>query len=199
MEQYGVTITPAEEQKLFAMDEGTMIENLVGRMPSQTKEQFEHFFLQLQLIVSTATRIRTALEEGTPSLIEEALNDADETGITPYILKMALVQAGSEVTNLQRTHDRWATETEARMSNLLRGQEDAMQAQKQLASAQQQLAEYSGNHKGKGKKMMMGLAAKNDRACKEGFFDEWRNLIIKEKKENEIRKEYEERIVAANQ
>merc|ERR1712224_929795 len=105
MEQYGVTITPAEEQKLFAMDEGAMIENLVGRMPQQTKEQFEHFFLQLQLIVSTATRMRMGLEEGTPKAIEEALNDADETGITPYILKMAIVQAGAEVSSLGQQHE----------------------------------------------------------------------------------------------
>merc|ERR1719235_3153095 len=82
MEQYGVTITPAEEQKLFAMDEGAMIENLVGRMPQQTKEQFEHFFLQLQLIVSTATRMRSALASGTTQGIEQALQDADRTGIT---------------------------------------------------------------------------------------------------------------------
>merc|ERR1719247_1340443 len=101
MEQYGVTISPAEEKRLFQLDEGAMIEQLVSKMPQQTKEQFEHFFLQLQLIVSTATRIRTALEEGQPFAIEEALNDADETGITPYILKMSLVQAGSEATSLR--------------------------------------------------------------------------------------------------
>jgi len=78
--------SPEEEKRLYAMDEAQMIESLVSRMPQQTKEQFEHFFLQLQLIVSTATRIRTALEEGTPKVIEEALNDADQTGIMPYIL-----------------------------------------------------------------------------------------------------------------
>merc|ERR550514_1150207 len=118
MEQYGVHVTPEEKNEMIKLDEGSMIERLVSRMPQQSKEQFEHFFLQLQLIVSTATRVRTALEEGTPSLIEEVLNDADDTGITPYILKMALVQAGSEVTNLQRTHDRWAMETDVRMSTL---------------------------------------------------------------------------------
>merc|ERR1719460_594918 len=134
MEQYGVTISPQEEKRLFAMDEATMIENLVSRMPQQTKEQFEHFFLQLQLIVSTATRIRTALEEGTPGVIQEALNDADQTGILPYILKMSTVQAGSEVTALKSQHDTWSTDTDSRMATLLRGQDDAMQAQKQLAA-----------------------------------------------------------------
>merc|ERR1719443_1569140 len=198
MEQYGVTITPAEEQKLFAMDEGTMINNLVGRMPQQTKEQFEHFFLQLQLIVSTATRVRTALEEGVPKDIETALNDADETGITPYILKMTLVQAGSEVTRLKEMSDKWMTETEQRMSGLIIGQEDAMLAQKQLAAAQAQLGMYHGNHKDKGKKMLMGVAGKNDRMLTEVTFEHWRDLIQRQKKEAEIRKEYEDRIVEAN-
>merc|ERR1719171_16891 len=197
MEQYGVKVSPEEEKRMSALDEGAMINQLVARMPQQTKEQFEHFFLQLQLIVSTATRIRSALEEGTPSLIEEALNDADDTGIMPYILKLALVQAGSEVTNLQRTHDRWAAATEVRMSTLLRGAEDAMQAQKQLAAANAQLGQYTGSHKDKGKKMMMGVAAKNDKACMDLTLTEWYKLVARNKKENEIRKEYEERIEVA--
>merc|ERR1719428_1000793 len=45
MEQYGVTISPAEEKRLYSLDEGAMIEQLVSKMPQQTKEQFEHFFL----------------------------------------------------------------------------------------------------------------------------------------------------------
>merc|ERR1719335_70749 len=197
MEQYGVTISPEEEKRLFAMDEGAMIESLVARMPQQTKEQFEHFFLQLQLIVSTATRIRTALEQGTPGVIEEALNDADQTGIMPYILKMSVVQAGSEVVALKQQHDGWATDTEARMSKLLRGADDAMQAQKQLAAAQAQLGHFQGSHKDKAYKAMMGVAGKNDRAMMDSFITNWKSVVDRTKKEAEIRIEYEERIAAA--
>merc|ERR1719171_665594 len=199
MEQYGVVLGPAEQERMMKMDEATMINMLVGRMPQQTKEQFEHFFLQLQLVVSTATRVRNALEEGNPKEIEIALNDADETGITPYILKMTLVQAGSEVTRLKEQSDKWMSETEQKMASLILGQEDAMQAQKQLAAAQAQLGHFTGSHKDKGKKMMMGVAAKNDRMCMDAAFDEWGKLVARLKKEAEIRKEYEERIVAANQ
>merc|ERR1719335_1509268 len=197
MEQYGVTISPEEEKRLFAMDEGAMIESLVARMPQQTKEQFEHFFLQLQLIVSTATRIRTALEQGTPGVIEEALNDADQTGILPYILKMSIVQAGSEVTALTQQHETWSADTESRMSQLLRGQDDAMQAQKQLAAAQAQLGHFQGSHKDKAYKAMMGVAGKNDRAMMDSFITNWKSVVDRTKKEAEIRVEYEERIAAA--
>merc|ERR1719440_2768468 len=75
MEQYGVVISPEEEAKLLTMDEATVIDTLVGRMPQQTKEQFEQFFLQLQLIVSTATRMRMALDDGNPTVIEAALSE----------------------------------------------------------------------------------------------------------------------------
>merc|ERR1719380_583940 len=197
MEQYGVSISPEEEKRLYSLDEGTMIEQLVSKMPQQTKEQFEHFFLQLQLIVSTATRIRTALEEGTPGVIQEALNDADQTGILPYILKMSTVQAGSEVTALKAQHDTWSTDTEARMSKLLRGQDDAMQAQKQLAAAQAQLGHYQGSQKDKAYKAMMGVAGKNDKAMMDAVITNWKNVVDRVKKEAEIRVEYEERIEAA--
>jgi len=197
MEQYGVTISPEEEKRLYTLDEGTMIEQLVSKMPQQTKEQFEHFFLQLQLIVSTATRIRTALEEGTPGIIQEALNDADQTGIMPYILKMSIVQAGAEVIALRAQHETWTAETEARMSKLLRGQDDAMQAQKQLAAAQAQLGHFQGSHKDKAYKAMMGVAGKNDRAAMDAVITNWKAVIDRTKKEAEIRVEYQERIEAA--
>merc|ERR1719161_2039008 len=91
MEQYGVVISPEEEAKLLKLDEATVIDTLVGRMPQQTKEQFEQFFLQLQLIVSTATRVRSALNEGTTQGIEQALEAAEKAGVTPYIIKMLIV------------------------------------------------------------------------------------------------------------
>merc|ERR1711977_104311 len=196
-EQYGVVISPEEEQKLLKMDEAAVIDTLVGRMPQQTKEQFEHFFLQLQLIVSTATRIRTALEEGTPDIIGEALNDADQTGILPYILKMSIVQAGAEVIALRAQHENWTHDTESRMSQLLRGQDDAMQAQKQLAAAQAQLGHFQGSQKDKAYKAMMGVAGKNDRALADSIITNWKMVVDRIKKEAEIRVEYQERIEAS--
>merc|ERR1719454_2121639 len=110
-----------------------MIDSLVSRMPQQSKEQFEHFFLQLQLIVSTATRMREALEAGAPDQVEE-------------ILKKAIVQAGSEVANLKRQHAAWVKDADQRMQTLISGQADAMQAQKQLAAAQEKLSGYMSSH-----------------------------------------------------
>merc|ERR1719265_2996030 len=191
MEQYGVVLSAADRQRMVGMDEATMINNLVGRMPQQSKEQFEHFFLQLQLVVSTATRVRTALEEGTPDIIGEALNDADQTGILPYILKMSIVQAGAEVIALRAQHENWTRDTESRMSQLLRGQDDAMQAQKQLAAAQAQLGHFQGSQKDKAYKAMMGVAGKNDKALMDAMITNWKSVVDRIKKEAEIRVEYQ--------
>merc|ERR1711959_550168 len=135
--------------------------------------------------------------EGTPGIIQEALNDADQTGILPYILKMSTVQAGSEVSALRAQHDTWTVETENRMSKLLRGQDDAMQAQKQLAAAQAQLGHFQGSQKDKAYKAMMGVAGKNDRALMDSFITNWRAVVDRVKKEAEIRLDYQERIEAS--
>merc|ERR1711977_616252 len=87
--------------------------------------------------------------------------------------------------------------TESRMSKLLRGQDDAMQAQKQLAAAQAQLGHYQGSQKDKAYKAMMGVAGKNDRAAMDAVITNWKAVIDRKKKEGEIRVEYEERIEAA--
>merc|ERR1719443_60888 len=180
-----------------AMGEANMIDKLVQRMPQQSKEQFEHFFLQLQLIVSTATRIRQGLEQGRPDQVEQALDDADSTGVTPYILRMAIVQAGTEVGNLKRQHATWVKDVDTRMQALLRGQEDAMQAQKQLAAAQGQLSQYMSSHNDKAKKMLMGVAGNQGKALMTGSYMAWAEYVRKMRQENAIRSEYEERIEAA--
>merc|ERR1712100_714833 len=110
---------------------------------------------------------------------------------------MSVVQAGSEVVALRQQHEGWAGETEARMSKLLRGQDDAMQAQKQLAASQAQLGHFQGSHKDKAYKAMMGVAGKNDRAMMDSFITNWKAVIDRTKKEAEIRIEYEEQIEAA--
>ncbi|CAK0825463.1 unnamed protein product, partial [Prorocentrum cordatum] len=63
MEAHGVKITKEEEMRLLEFDdESRMIDALVTKMPQQSREQFEHFFLQLSFIASTTKRMREALQ-----------------------------------------------------------------------------------------------------------------------------------------
>jgi len=141
--------------------------------------------------------MRMALDEGTPKVIEDTLNEADKTGISPYILKMAIVQAGSEVSSLSAQHDNWCKDTEKKLSQMLRGQDDAMQLQKELAEAQAKLGNYAGAHKDKAKKALMNVCGKNDKALVGAVFSEWKGVKEKLRKENEIRAEYADRLEAA--
>jgi len=184
---------------LSGMNEAQMIETLVMKMPQQSKEQFQHFFLQLQLIVSTATRVRQALEQGRADIVEQAMDDAESTGIAQYILKMSIVQAGSEVTNLKKQHTAWVKDAESKMSKLSHGMEDAMVAKERLEKAHSDLAVFSAAANENIKKVLMNFAGGSATALLHGCFSSWHNYVKKMKIENEIFEEYRDRIEAAEQ
>lgn len=194
MEQSGVHISEEEQQRLGSLTEPQMIESLVSKMPQQSKEQFQHFFLQLQLIVSTATRVRQALEAGRSDLVETAMDDADSTGIQQYILKMSIVQAGSEVTNLKKQHAAFVKDAESKMSRLVKGQEDAMIAKERLAKAMGELAIFQSNANEGIKKVLMTMAGGSATALLHGCYSSWHNFTVKMKVENAIYEEYREEI-----
>merc|ERR1719272_1284359 len=135
MEAHGVRLSQKEQETLCSMPEDRMIDALVMKMPQQSREQFEHFFLQLSLIASTTTRLRSAIESGSAEQVEEIMDAAENVGILQFILKMAVTQAGNEVMNRQAEHIAWLGKTDVTMAPLLRGQADAMISQKALAQA----------------------------------------------------------------
>merc|ERR550537_1052114 len=119
MEAHGVKLTPAEEANLGQLPEDRRIDALVMRMPQQSREQFEHFFLQLSLIASTTTRLRAALEAGNPEAVEEVMDSAENVGILQFILKMAV--------------------TTDRLAPLLQSQANAMISKKALEEVKREL------------------------------------------------------------
>jgi hypothetical protein len=197
MQQHGVQITPEEEDRLSGLTEPQMIESLVSKMPQQSKEQFQHFFLQLQLIVSTATRIRTALEQGRADLVEQAMEDADSTGISQYILKMAIVQAGSEVNNLKKQHGAFAKDAESKLSRLCKGAEDAAIANERLGKAKAELAQFQATQNENIKKVLMSFAGGSATALTHGVFSSWANYTKKMLVENEIYEDFRPQIEEA--
>eukprot|EP00747_Dinoflagellata_sp_TGD_P139605 gnl/TRDRNA2_/TRDRNA2_175914_c1_seq3.p1 gnl/TRDRNA2_/TRDRNA2_175914_c1~~gnl/TRDRNA2_/TRDRNA2_175914_c1_seq3.p1 ORF type:complete len:473 (-),score=162.43 gnl/TRDRNA2_/TRDRNA2_175914_c1_seq3:622-2040(-) len=197
MESHGVYIKPEEEERLSKLSEERFIDALIARLPSQNREQFEHFFLQLSLIASTTSRLRSALEMGKPEAMEEVLDAADDVGITPYILKMALVQAGKEVRELEKDHEAWMGGASGKMSPLLSCAQEAMMYKKQLAAANAELGGYRSSANEKSKKVLMGLMSGQKDALMHTSFNAWADITKHTKLENEIRVEYEERIFKA--
>lgn len=194
MERHGVKLTPEEEEYMGSMDPAAMIDTLVTRIPNQSKEEFQHFFLQLQLIVASASRIRCALEEGHTEEIQAALEDAERTGISSYILRMAIVQAGSEVVSLKRQHAAWVKDAEAQMSRLVRGQQDFMEAQKRLAIAREQLHMQQSTHKEKARKALLNMVGGSRKLVLQSFLRAWQTYTRGETDTNRIYEDYRERI-----
>jgi len=200
MEQHGVTIDEEESQRLSNLgSEAQMIEALVTKMPQQSAEKFQHFFLQLQLIVSTATRIRQALEEGKADLVEQAMEDAESTGIVSYILKMSIVQAGAEVTNLRRMHKHFVADAGSKLSRLVRGQEDMLHAKQRLSKAQGELACFQASQNESIKKVLMAFAGGSTTALLHGCLNSWAAFCKRQRVENLIYEEYKEDIEKAEQ
>merc|ERR1719482_543116 len=142
MEAHGVHLSPAEETKLQELPEDRMIDSLVMKMPEQSREQFEHFFLQLSLIASTTTRLRTALESGDDTAVEEVLDSAENVGILQFLLKMAVAQAGQEVKAHSQDHNDWLAVTTDRLAPLLQSQANAMISKKALEEAKRELTHH---------------------------------------------------------
>jgi hypothetical protein len=199
MEAHGVYVTPEEEQRLAKLPEDRMIDALVLRMPQQSREQFEHFFLQLSLIASTTTRLRSALEAGNPNAVEEVMVSAENVGILQFILKMAVAQAGAEVKAHQQDHEDWLAVTSDRLAPLLQSQANAVISNKALAQAKYDLANHHTEANEKSKKFLANIAGNSSAALQAMSFHEWHEYIIQMKREAEIRVEYQEEIDAANQ
>eukprot|EP00928_Gymnodinium_smaydae_P063332 TRINITY_DN46956_c0_g1_i1.p1 TRINITY_DN46956_c0_g1~~TRINITY_DN46956_c0_g1_i1.p1 ORF type:complete len:540 (-),score=141.06 TRINITY_DN46956_c0_g1_i1:251-1870(-) len=197
MEAHGVTITSEEEQRLKDLPEENMIDALVNKMPQQNQEQFEHFFLQLSLIASTTTRLREALEHGRPDQIEEALENAENVGIVSYLLKMAVVQGGSEVKAKNDEADNWRVHTQGRMEPLLQSQADNVKQQKLLAKAKASLGGQQMDAIERTKTFLLGFISSSEHSLMHASLIAWNVAVQNARKEEEIYRDYEERLQRA--
>lgn len=194
MESYGVTMSKEEEKKFAQLPEDKQISKLVSKMPSDNNDQFQQFFMELQLLVSTAMRLRRALEEGRTDEVKQALEDAATTGIASYILNVAIVQAGAEIKTLKGQFLSWTQEADTRMGRLLRGQTDNITAQRALTMAESKLKKMNGEQNTKAGKVVMNFVRGDLMAFIASVVQGWREVVKKNKWEVEIRLEYGDRL-----
>lgn len=96
MSAYGVHMTAEEQEALLSMNEADQINALVAKLPSTENSQFQPFFPQLQRLVLAFKGFQAGLEAGEVSSVENVLYDTMSLDIAPIILRMAVVQAGTE-------------------------------------------------------------------------------------------------------
>lgn len=197
MEAHGVYISQQEEKKLAQLKDDSFIDVLVSKMPGQSREQFEHFFLQLSLIASTTTRLRAALETGNSAGVDEVLDSAENVGILQFILKMAVAQAGQEVKSHMGDHKGFMGKSADTMRPLLQAQAEATRLGTTLEQAKHELGLSRVEANEKSKRVLMSLSSGNAETLRHAAFNEWATLVKQIKRENEIRTEYEEEIEQA--
>jgi len=184
-EASGMQITQEEKEYLSELDENQMIEGLVHRMPMAMKRTIEHFLLQLQLVLSTATRVRNALEEGSPDEVAKIMEDGD-TGITQQILKEVVIEAGREVGELQEVHHSWDSSMAMRVARLLRCAEDAEIAAVDLEKVSADTDIFRGKQSQKTTKVLMSMINAQDKALVTAAFSGWSSWLANYKSEKSI-------------
>ncbi|CAJ1363227.1 unnamed protein product [Effrenium voratum] len=188
-EAAGMRITAEEKEQLAQLNEDWMIEGLVERMPGAMKKTIEHFLLQLQLVLSTATRVRNALEEGSPDEVAKIMEDGD-TGITQQVLKEIVAEAGREVGEVQGVHHSWDTSMAGRIARLIRCSEDADNAALELEQVRKSIESFKGLQNAKSQKVLTTMADNEKRALQSSMFFAWQSSHLKGKTEQRLNQKY---------
>ncbi|CAE7599444.1 nadsyn1 [Symbiodinium natans] len=192
--QHGVELSPEDEAHLSGLGDAELIDALVRKIPEQSSEQFQAFFLELQLVVSAALRIRKGLEEAKPEDVSQALDDAELSNVGPHVMKMAVVQAGNDVMTLGMQHKAWIQESQHKLSMLVRGQEEAMAAKKKLAAANAILHNNVVSQNEKAKKVVATFLGGSVTALLKSILASWVCIMRREKTEGAVHREYRDRL-----
>jgi len=193
-EMHGMVVTPEEKVALVAMDdEAAMVADMVKHIPMQARKTFEHFVLQLQLVVSTTTQVRHALDEGIGEEVARCFEGGD-SGPGSQILKQCIIEAGKQIHEAIETHKSWKAGTELRVKRLMESEEEAEHARQQLSAITCQLDSFKGEQNAKSKGVLAGIAGKNDKALVHMCFSTWNGWLLQHKANAYIHEKFKQEI-----
>lgn len=199
LEIHGVQLLPGEKENLAEMqDEEDMISALVKRMPEQARNTFEHFALQLQLVLSTVTRVRHALETLPDNEVASVMDDS-ESHINQTILKNAIVQASRDIGRKKEVHDDWEQNMEHQIARLKLCSDESIHVQQQLDALQSQLGSFGGNQKDKNKAVLNSMASKRDNVLLHSVYTAWVGMYMKFLSEKSIHEKFRKEISDAEE
>jgi hypothetical protein len=170
-----------------------MIAAMVQHLPLNSRKTFEHFVLQLQLVVSTTTQVRHALEVGDSAEVARCF-DGGDSGPGQQILKQAIVEAGKQIHEAVEMHKSWKANTEARIARLMISQDEAEHARRQLEAVQAQMDSFHGDQKSKSKSVLDGIAGKNQKKLMQSAFSSWLGWCIRHKLDKSIHDKFKKEI-----
>merc|ERR1719330_971459 len=197
-EGIGLVMTPEEKEALVLMEEDDMIDHAVRKMSPELQKNLEHFALQLQLIVSTATRVRGALELENVDEVVSIMEHGD-AGITQHIMKRTVVEAAKEIVELKDVNDGWSRDMGSRLNRLSTLAEEQERNRIELDKVNTGIAAFHGKQNEKAVKAVTGLAEQNNATLLKAAFGGWMNHYIRYKGEKHIHEKFQAEIVQAKQ
>mmetsp|Transcript_57624 Transcript_57624/g.129942 ORF Transcript_57624/g.129942 Transcript_57624/m.129942 type:complete len:551 (+) Transcript_57624:69-1721(+) len=192
-ELLGVKIAAQEKQRLSELDDDDLNEAIVKRMPEETRKVFEHVALQLQLVMSAASRVRCAMEDGLDEEVAHIMEEGDQ-GVNAQIIKQILVEATGEVTELKAKHEKWDGNMTKRFTRLTRAANEAEAAAVELEKLNLRLGSFSTEQNSKAKGVLLGIAAKGQKELLTTVFRSWWGWKVKYKAEEHIHKKFQKMI-----
>merc|ERR1719512_60413 len=197
-EGIGLVMSPEEKEALVLMEEDDMIDHAVRKMSPELQRNLEHFALQLQLIVSTATRVRGALEQEDVAEVVSIMDHGD-AGITQHIMKRTVVEAAKEIVELKDVNDGWSRDMGSRLNRLSTLAEEQERNRIELDKVNAEIAAFHGKQNEKAVKAVTGLAEQSNATLVKAAFGGWMNHYIRYKGEKHIHEKFQAEIVQAKQ
>lgn len=186
----GVPIRAEEIPNLVQADEEVMIYEVIDRIPEGLREGFEHLTLELIVVVTSAARMRTTIENNDPGPIQALLEEESGTAFGQSTIKRAILQAATEVAKTMRCKETWAPNMAQRLDRLNRSAEIAEESNKRLLVVEAQLNDLPEQRTHKAKQALMGFVGTNKQALKEAAWASWHGAMLRGKGERNLRERY---------
>eukprot|EP00439_Symbiodinium_sp_Y106_P081025 s643_g19.t3 len=174
----GVPIRAEEIPNLVQADEEVMIYEVIDRIPEGLREGFEHLTLELIVVVTSAARMRTTIENNDPGPIQALLEEESGTAFGQSTIKRAILQAATEVAKTMRCKDQSLLVVEACGPSCLQCLKIA------------QLNDLPEQRTHKAKQALMGFVGTNKQALKEAAWASWHGAMLRGKGERNLRERY---------
>mmetsp|Transcript_19202 Transcript_19202/g.55753 ORF Transcript_19202/g.55753 Transcript_19202/m.55753 type:complete len:529 (-) Transcript_19202:20-1606(-) len=189
----GVSLTEIDKIKFSKMEDDDMIEAIVHKMPDDVRKTFGHFALQLQLVMSAASRVRYVLDEGPAEEVARVMEDGD-AGVNAQILKQTIVEAAAEIGELQEVHGSWQTSTNKRLSRMSHAQAELEQAKRDLERTSIKLGNFADEQSKKSTAVLMSLAQSSDKVLIKAGFSAWAAYFTSYKNEKHLHDKFRKEI-----
>jgi len=189
----GAKLTAEDKEELAKKEDDEMIECVVSKMPGDVRKAFEHFALQMQLVMSAASRVRCALEEGPPEELARIMEDGDQ-GVNSQILKQAIIEATFEVRECREVHESWVSSTGKRIARLNQCQIETERAKALLDLMNDRLGNFSQEQSKKAKGVLLSMAGNNAKTLMTSVFKAWFRWKVQYVAEKDIHEKFQKEI-----